>query len=62
ALADLLNRAGLPAAAYHAGIPAGERRRLQDAFMAGELPVVVATNAFGMGIDKPDVRLVVHHD
>ncbi|HEX6937856.1 MAG TPA: ATP-dependent DNA helicase RecQ [Longimicrobiales bacterium] len=62
ALADLINRAGLPAAGYHAGIPAGERRRLQDAFMAGALPVVVATNAFGMGIDKPDVRLVAHYD
>jgi ATP-dependent DNA helicase RecQ len=58
---DRLNRCGVRAAAYHAGVRAGERRRLQDAFMAGRLPVIVATNAFGMGIDKPDVRLVAHH-
>src|SRR5690606_33758882 len=62
ALADQLNHAGLRAAGYHAGIPGAERKRLQEAFMAGELPVVAATNAFGMGIDKPDVRLVVHYD
>jgi len=62
ALADLLNRAGLPAAGYHAGVPDHERRRLQEAFMAEEVRIVVATNAFGMGIDKPNVRLVVHHD
>lgn len=61
AVADLLNRVGIRAVGYHAGIAAEERRRLQDAFMAGDAPVVVATNAFGMGIDKPDVRLVVHH-
>ncbi|MBI4545687.1 MAG: RecQ family ATP-dependent DNA helicase, partial [Gemmatimonadetes bacterium] len=62
ALADLLIRAGLPAAGYHAGVPDAERRRLQDAFMGEELRVVVATNAFGMGIDKPNVRLVVHYN
>ncbi|HEX7119393.1 MAG TPA: RecQ family ATP-dependent DNA helicase [Longimicrobiales bacterium] len=55
ALADLINRAGLHAAGYHAGIPAAERRRLQDAFMAGALPVVVATNAFGLGL-PPQAR------
>ena len=60
-LADLLNRAGLPAAGYHAGAGAGERQRLQDRFMRERAPVLVATNAFGMGIDKPNVRLVVHH-
>jgi ATP-dependent DNA helicase RecQ len=45
---------------YHAGMPAAERGRVQDAFFAGSLEVVVATSAFGMGIDKPDVRTVVH--
>lgn len=62
AVADMLNRAGIPASGYHAGIPASERRRLQDDFMAGDGRVVVATNAFGMGIDKPDVRLVAHYN
>jgi len=61
-ITDLLNRFGVRTAAYHAGLVRAERRRLQEAFMSGEFPVVVATNAFGMGIDKPDVRLVVHYD
>jgi len=60
-IADLLVRAGYPAAGYHAGVKGAERRRLQESFMAGAVRVVVATNAFGMGIDKPDVRLVVHY-
>src|SRR5262249_22117294 len=46
---------------YHAGLEAAERTAVQDAFMAGDLPLVVATNAFGMGIDRPDVRLVLHY-
>lgn len=59
-VAAVLRDAGEPAAAYHAGQPARERTGTLDAFMAGELRVVVATSAFGMGVDKPDVRLVVH--
>jgi ATP-dependent DNA helicase RecQ len=50
------------AAAYHAGMSDGERTRVQDRFAAGDLPVVCATNAFGMGIDRPDVEIVVHMD
>ncbi|MEJ2678111.1 MAG: RecQ family ATP-dependent DNA helicase [Gemmatimonadota bacterium] len=60
-IADLLIRAGYPAAGYHAGVKGAERRLLQESFMGGAIRVVVATNAFGMGIDKPDVRLVVHY-
>jgi ATP-dependent DNA helicase RecQ len=59
-LAERLRLDAFTAAAYHAGLPAAERSRVQDAFFAGELEVVVATSAFGMGIDKPDVRTVVH--
>jgi ATP-dependent DNA helicase RecQ len=51
---------GLPAEAYHGGLDGDERSRVQEAFMDGRARVVVATNAFGMGVDKPDVRLVVH--
>ncbi len=61
ALADLLNHTGLRTAAYHAGMSGDDRRRLQDWFMEERVRVVVATNAFGMGIDKPNVRLVVHY-
>jgi len=62
ALTALLRGVGLPAVGYHAGLPDAERKALQEAFMAGAARVVVATNAFGMGIDKSDVRLVVHYD
>ncbi|MBB6098883.1 ATP-dependent DNA helicase RecQ [Deinobacterium chartae] len=54
--------AGLQAAAYHAGLQSQERDRAQAAFMNGEVEVMVATTAFGMGIDKADVRFVYHHD
>ncbi|MFE3857122.1 RecQ family ATP-dependent DNA helicase [Streptomyces griseorubiginosus] len=60
AYADDLASLGLSAAAYHAGLAAGERSRVHDAFLAGETDVVVATSAFGMGIDKEDVRFVLH--
>jgi ATP-dependent DNA helicase RecQ len=55
-----LRRAGYRAAAYHAGLPPDRRAELLGAFLGDELEVVVATCAFGMGIDKPNVRLVVH--
>jgi ATP-dependent DNA helicase RecQ len=60
AVAASLSAAGLQAAAYHAGMKDEERTRVQDAFAAGSLPLVCATNAFGMGIDRPDVDAVVH--
>jgi len=53
---------GLEAQHYHAGLEAETRGRVQEAFLAGDLPVVVATNAFGLGIDRPDVRLVAHYN
>jgi len=59
-LANLLAESGVKAAAYHAGLPRSERDGVQEAFMTGELDVVVATSAFGMGIDKPNVRFVIH--
>jgi ATP-dependent DNA helicase RecQ len=55
-----LARMGVRAQAYHAGLPPEERTRVQEHFLSSPAPVVVATNAFGMGIDRPDVRLVVH--
>ena len=61
AAAALLQSADVKAAAYHAGLQDAERTRVQDAFAAGSLPVVCATNAFGMGIDRPDVDAVVHY-
>jgi ATP-dependent DNA helicase RecQ len=61
-VAQRLTDAGTPALAYHGGLRPAERARVQDAFMTGEVDVVVATSAFGMGIDKPDVRWVLHAD
>ena len=61
-LADALCGRGVRAAAYHAGLRGSQRDDVHHAFMAGDLDVVVATTAFGMGIDKPDVRFVLHGD
>jgi ATP-dependent DNA helicase RecQ len=57
-----LGRAGMRARVYHAGLDDRDREKAQDVFMAGKLDVIVATNAFGMGVDKSDIRLVVHAD
>ncbi|WP_210648708.1 ATP-dependent DNA helicase RecQ [Nocardioides sp. SYSU D00065] len=60
--ADALVERGLRAAAYHAGLGQRRRSEVHEAFMSGEVPLVAATSAFGMGIDKPDIRFVVHAD
>ena len=61
-LAELLNINGIKAAPYHAGLDAKTRADNQDMFLMEEIDVIVATIAFGMGIDKPDVRFVIHYD
>ncbi len=60
-IATMLQHARVAAVAYHAGLDDAHRAEVQDAFMRGSARVIVATNAFGMGIDKANVRLVVHH-
>jgi ATP-dependent DNA helicase RecQ len=60
-VARRLAEAGLSVVAYHAGMEDAERVRAQDAFMSGARQMIVATNAFGMGIDKPDIRFVAHY-
>jgi ATP-dependent DNA helicase RecQ len=60
--AEYLQLRGWPAAAFHAGLPAPEKRAVQESFIHGDTRVICATNAFGMGIDKEDVRLVLHVD
>jgi ATP-dependent DNA helicase RecQ len=60
-LTPVLEAQGIPAVAYHAGLDDAKRRQVQDAFMSERAKAVVATNAFGMGIDKRNVRLVVHY-
>src|SRR5512142_912177 len=62
ATADLFRRHGVRATAYHAGMDSAARTAAQDAFQSGDVEVVVATVAFGMGIDKPDIRYVLHRD
>ena len=61
-VAEFLSRKGLVAAHFHAGLSPETKKDTQERFIGGALKVIVATNAFGMGIDKPDVRLVVHAD
>ncbi len=61
-VAERLLAEGVRAAAYHAGMPASRRDAVQAGFLSDDLQVVVATVAFGMGIDKPNVRFVVHYD
>ena len=61
-LAELLNINGIKAAPYHAGLDAKTRAENQDRFLMEDVDVIVATIAFGMGIDKPDVRFVIHYD
>lgn len=59
---DMLLRDGCSATRYHAGLPAEERQRNQDDFVSDAKPVIVATNAFGMGIDKSNVSFVIHYN
>ncbi|RPD38389.1 DNA helicase RecQ [Chitinophaga barathri] len=61
-LADMLVANGIKAVAYHAGLDSGTRAQRQDMFLLEECEVIVATIAFGMGIDKPDVRFVIHYN
>lgn len=61
-ISDLLRMHQVAADYYHAGLPQEERNRKQEAWIKNEIRVIVCTNAFGMGIDKPDVRTVVHAD
>lgn len=61
-LAKELRDRGVDAVFYHGGLKAKDRDEIQDRFMNGDVPVIVATNAFGMGVDKPDIRFVYHAD
>jgi len=61
-VADTLRGVRDPVGIYHAGLPADERTRIQNEFMGGRLSIVVATNAFGMGIDKSNIRGIIHYD
>jgi ATP-dependent DNA helicase RecQ len=60
-LSFLLEQQGIASAGYHAGLDDAHRRDVQEAFMTERIRAIIATNAFGMGIDKPNVRLVIHH-
>ena len=61
-IANFLNSTGMKASHFHAGLSPDEKRETQERFISGDLRILAATNAFGMGIDKPDVRLVLHSD
>ena len=61
-IAEFLQAKGVEANHFHAGLPPETKKNVQESFIRGELRAIVATNAFGMGIDKPDVRLVIHAD
>jgi ATP-dependent DNA helicase RecQ len=61
-VSQVLETEGLVVAPYHGRLSARVRRETQDRFMAGDLKAIVATNAFGLGIDKPDIRFVIHYD
>ncbi|XP_026832447.1 ATP-dependent DNA helicase Q5 isoform X2 [Drosophila erecta] len=57
-----VTKQGVGAVAYHAGLKTGERTEVQEAWMRGDQPIICATNSFGMGVDKPSVRFVIHWD
>ena len=61
-VSGFLRESGLACGHFHGGMPAADKRAVQEDFIAGRLRVIAATNAFGMGVDKPDVRLVIHLD
>ncbi|MEN8193413.1 MAG: RecQ family ATP-dependent DNA helicase, partial [Bacteroidota bacterium] len=61
-LSNFLNLNGLSANYYHAGLNSEQRRMIQDDFMQDRLKIICATNAFGMGVDKPDIRLLIHYN
>ena len=61
-VAEFLNQQGVPAEHFHAGMMPEEKRDIQERFVSGELRILAATSAFGMGIDRPDIRLILHSD
>ena len=62
AVAGFLNQQGIPAERFHAGISGEEKRDIQERFVSGDIQILAATSAFGMGIDRPDIRLILHSD